>query len=285
MTAMFSSCFQWMFPKTLENIQKAQQEKLQQEQKEHYQEQLLQELIQNTKELQKDFSNISRQQHHQPAPAPAQASIVHQHPAVVDQVIPGLIHVTKENKRLLEMVQMLVQNIEARLSQNLSSGPDYLRHLGQFADGSQLILTPQMASGLGFLIQEGIQSYGHAKASADTRRGQMHALQTAACANNHRYGLDPECQDGQGFLAFYLPSVRQQVQRANPELNLDQLCPVPVWAQQAIASAVPRGTDWQPVLEPITQHMLGQLSDDQMYAAMAIADQADGQTANGDQAD
>ena len=93
------------------------------------------------------------------------------------------------------------------------------------------------------------------------------------CKSTHIYLLVwPAFQDGNGYYAWYLPSIRQQLGRqwgpGGPEL-LDQMFPVPEWAQNAIQAAVPRGTDYEPVDTATTQYLCGQITYEHLQMQQA----------------
>ena len=108
------------------------------------------------------------------------------------------------------------------------------------------------------MLAQGATCYGAAKALADQRRGQYQALQEAAEQQGLRFGLDPTCQDAQGWFGWMIPSLRQTIQAHAPAgLDLDAIFPVPEWAATALTQAVPRGTDWQPVAPEVTSYLQG----------------------------
>ena len=79
-----------------------------------------------------------------------------------------------------------------------------------------------------------------------------------------------------GRMAWYLPDLRQQLARAwGPEVNIDELIPVPEWIQTAIDQSVPLGTDYMPVDPLQTQYLAGQISHSEhqtLWAASEVTD-------------
>ncbi|MCP4240213.1 MAG: hypothetical protein GY772_06590, partial [bacterium] len=81
-----------------------------------------------------------------------------------------------------------------------------------------------------------------------------------------RFGLEPECQDAQGFFALWLPQVRAMLEDSwkdeEPGL-LDRICPVPEWARRTMSQSRPRDQALVPVDQMLSLHLMGLISDKQ----------------------
>ncbi len=175
---------------------------------------------------------------------------------------------------LLEQVAEKLAVVECRQSHSTPDGHDALRHMDQLARGDIWTLPVGVGRQMEQLLKAGIQSYGHAKAATDSRRGQLHALQQAARARGARFGEDPECQDSQGAFALWLPQVRSALEASwhgEAQGQLDRLSPVPEWARKAMAGARPMDCSMRPVDPLATLRLMGFANDRQWSGSEPLA--------------
>ena len=91
-------------------------------------------------------------------------------------------------------------------------------------------------------------------------------------------GVKVGVQDQTGEFTWFLPSIREALQASwGPDHNIDEILPVPMWAQVALQAAVPLGTNYQPVPSIDTQHLQGRIND-QEYQFLAAQSEISAQT-------
>ena len=183
-------CFQWLFPQTYQSIRQQEQAQLQNQVASELQ--VLRQELQLARELQEN-----RQQGQggtqQPTQQPTQA--VQSQPEAepqqgqwtqADQQLWEVQQELQDLKKFMDqgvssgssqykltqaLASMLekVSCMESRTSQNFGAGPDTLRHLDQYGQGGQWLMTHHHAKSAAHMLVQGISSYGQAKASADRR--------------------------------------------------------------------------------------------------------------------
>ena len=133
-----------------------------------------------------------------------------------------------------------LREMESRQSIATPHGSHIIFHMDAWCRGQTWVMPESILGQMDLLLWQGTTSYGQCKNIADERRGQMIALESVASRRpDATYGDQIGSQNATGHLGWYIPQFRHIVSHRFPEIDLDQVVPVPQWAQAALRRSAP----------------------------------------------